>query len=52
MLRLIDVFTPVKVQPKDEVQGLDDALFGEHAYEDVLESEEKTKEEEEVVAAV
>ncbi len=54
MLRLIDVFTPVKVQPGDEVKGLDDALFGEHAYEDVLEPMEETEEEveEEIVASV
>ena len=45
MLKIIDMFTPVKVGKTDELMGLDDALFGEHAYEDAFEPE-PTKEEE------
>jgi ammonia channel protein AmtB len=37
MLKVIDLFTNVKVQAADEVLGLDAALHGEQAYEDVLE---------------
>ncbi len=33
MLRIIDVFTPVKVGESEEGIGLDESLHGEHAYE-------------------
>jgi Amt family ammonium transporter len=33
MLRIIDLFTPVKVEMMNEEIGLDEALHGEHAYE-------------------
>ena len=33
MLRIIDMFTPVKVTAAHEEIGLDEALHGEHAYE-------------------
>ena len=33
MLRIIDVFTPVKVERMAEGIGLDESLHGEHAYE-------------------
>ena len=39
MLRIIDVFTPVKVDEMSEEIGLDESLHGEHAYE-TLEVEE------------
>ncbi len=32
MLKLIDVITPVKVEPESEEMGLDEALHGERAY--------------------
>jgi Amt family ammonium transporter len=32
LLRVINVFTPVRVSPKDEDQGLDISQFGEEAY--------------------
>jgi Amt family ammonium transporter len=36
MLRVIDIFTPVKVTESEEQSGLDTFEFGEHAYEDAL----------------
>ena len=33
MLRIIDVFTTVKVSEVSEEIGLDESLHGEHAYE-------------------
>jgi Amt family ammonium transporter len=39
MLRIIDMFTPVKVEAAHEEIGLDEALHGEHAYES-LEAEQ------------
>ena len=36
MLKIIDIFTPVKVAEGAEEIGLDEALHGEQAYEDVL----------------
>ncbi len=33
MLRIIDVFTPVKVSEMSEELGLDESIHGEHAYE-------------------
>ena len=33
MLRVIDVFTPVKVEMMKEEIGLDESIHGEHAYE-------------------
>jgi Amt family ammonium transporter len=33
MLRIIDMFTPVKVEMMSEEIGLDESLHGEHAYE-------------------
>ena len=39
MLRIIDVFTPVKVEMMSEEIGLDESIHGEHAYE-TLEVEE------------
>jgi ammonium transporter, Amt family len=36
MLRIIDVFTPVKVDEASEERGLDEALHGEHAYEEFV----------------
>jgi Amt family ammonium transporter len=39
MLRIIDIFTPVKVDEMSEEIGLDESLHGEHAYE-TLEVEE------------
>jgi Amt family ammonium transporter len=33
MLRIIDIFTPVKVEMMSEEIGLDESLHGEHAYE-------------------
>jgi ammonium transporter, Amt family len=44
MLKIIDMFTPVKVQENDELLGLDDALFGEHAYEDAVEQDQEKME--------
>lgn len=41
MLRVIDWITPVKVTEASEVMGLDNALLGEHAYEDVLEPQNR-----------
>ena len=40
MLRIIDMFTTVKVGEADEGMGLDESLHGEHAYEDVFGMEE------------
>jgi len=37
MLRIIDIFTPVKVDGQSEEDGLDSSLLGEHAYEYELE---------------
>ncbi len=37
MLRIIDVFTPVKVTELTEEVGLDESQLGEHAYETVAE---------------
>ncbi len=39
MLRIIDMFTPVKVEMMSEEIGLDESIHGEHAYE-TLEVEE------------
>jgi Amt family ammonium transporter len=39
MLRVIDIFTPVKVEMMSEEIGLDESIHGEHAYE-TLEVEE------------
>ena len=39
MLRIIDMFTPVKVEAMGEEIGLDESIHGEHAYE-TLEVEE------------
>ena len=39
MLRIIDIFTPVKVEMMSEEIGLDESIHGEHAYE-ALEVEE------------
>jgi len=39
MLRIINIFTPVKVTEMSEEIGLDESLHGEHAYE-TLEVEE------------
>jgi Amt family ammonium transporter len=36
MLKVIDIFTPVKVTHSEERAGLDTFEFGEHAYEDTL----------------
>jgi Amt family ammonium transporter len=36
MLRVIDIFTPVKVTKVEEQAGLDTFEFGEHAYEDAM----------------
>ena len=33
MLRIIDMFTPVKVEMMSEEIGLDESILGEHAYE-------------------
>jgi len=33
MLRIIDIFTPVKVEKMGEEIGLDESIHGEHAYE-------------------
>ena len=33
MLRIIDMFTPVKVEMMSEEIGLDESIHGEHAYE-------------------
>lgn len=41
MLSLINVFTPVKVEESAEEIGLDEALHGEQAYEDVLSGDER-----------
>jgi Amt family ammonium transporter len=38
MLKVIDWITPVRVTDANESIGLDNALLGEHAYEDALES--------------
>src|SRR5664280_1199927 len=40
MLRIIDLFTTVKVSEASEEIGLDESLHGEHAYEDVFGMEE------------
>ena len=40
MLRIIDMFTPVKVEMMSEEIGLDESIHGEHAYE-TLEVEEQ-----------
>ena len=40
MLRIIDVFTPVRVDEISEGIGLDESIHGEHAYEDVIEHED------------
>ena len=37
MLRIIDGFTPVKVDELSEALGLDESIHGEHAYEEVPE---------------
>lgn len=39
MLRVIDLFTPVKVTQSEEQSGLDSFEFGEQAYEDALEED-------------
>ena len=39
MLKIIDLFTPVKVEMMNEEIGLDESIHGEHAYE-TLEVEE------------
>ena len=39
MLRVIDMFTPVKVETMSEEIGLDESIHGEHAHE-TLEVEE------------
>jgi len=39
MLRIINLFTPVKVSEMSEELGLDESIHGEHAYE-TLEVEE------------
>jgi Amt family ammonium transporter len=36
LLKVIDMFTPVKVTEVTELLGLDDALHGEHAYDEPL----------------
>jgi Amt family ammonium transporter len=40
MLRIIDVFTTVKVSEMSEEIGLDESIHGEHAYEDVFASDD------------
>ena len=40
MLRIIDVFTPVRVDEISEGVGLDESIHGEHAYEEVIEHED------------
>jgi len=40
MLRIIDVFTPVKVTEMSEEIGLDESIHGEHAYEEAPEHED------------
>lgn len=42
MLRIIDIFTTVKVDEAAEEIGLDESLHGEHAYEDVFSMEDRT----------
>jgi len=37
MLRIIDAFTPVKVDEISEAIGLDESIHGEHAYEETPE---------------
>ena len=37
MLRIIDAFTPVKVDEISEAVGLDESIHGEHAYEEAPE---------------
>ena len=37
MLRIIDMFTPVKVDELSEALGLDESIHGEHAYEETPE---------------
>jgi Amt family ammonium transporter len=44
MLKIIDLFTPVKVKDNEEIAGLDKSIFGEIAYLDDLEPEKKEKE--------
>jgi Amt family ammonium transporter len=39
MLRIIDAFTPVKVDEVSEELGLDESILGEHAYEEAPEPE-------------
>jgi Amt family ammonium transporter len=41
MLKVIDLFTPVKVKDNEEIAGLDKSIFGEIAYLDDLEPEKK-----------
>jgi ammonia channel protein AmtB len=36
MLKVINIFTPVKVDEASEEAGLDESLHGEHAYEEML----------------
>lgn len=52
MLRIIDVFTTVKVDGAAEEIGLDESLHGEHAYEDIFSLKELASEKkEELVGA-
>jgi Amt family ammonium transporter len=39
MLRVIDAFTTVKVSEMTEEIGLDESIYGEHAYEEVFSSD-------------
>jgi ammonia channel protein AmtB len=39
MLRIIDMFTTVKVDEMSEEIGLDESIHGEHAYEEAPEPE-------------
>jgi len=36
MLKVINLFTTVKVDEASEEAGLDESLHGEHAYEEIL----------------
>jgi Amt family ammonium transporter len=48
MLKIIDLFTPVKVKDGEEIAGLDKSIFGEIAYLDDLEAVKEEEHEKEL----